>query len=98
MPYVLNIETGQTRGTAMNYYTTEKGKNRTNVYVAATGEFVCQLLNKEVRAWLLKAEKARADEAADAPRILADRKARIDAYLSVRAARNAEAAAQFNLF
>jgi hypothetical protein len=75
----------------MSFYATAKaGRNRTNILVAATGEHVCQLLNKEVATWLLKAERARADDVAFQAERRVRRTARVRAYLDGRAARPAQ--------
>ena len=73
-------------------YTTEKvGRTRTNIFDAETGEYVCQLLNKEVAGWL---HRAAISEAKDAEHEIARRQYRIEdarAYLAKRAARLASA-------
>ncbi len=81
-----------------NFYTTEKGKSRTNIYVAGTGEFVCQLLNKEVAPWLRRAEESIKEAAFWAQHEYEARLANVSTYLAARAARKAEASLQGNLF
>jgi hypothetical protein len=81
-----------------NYYNSEKGKTRTNIYVAGTGEFVCQLLNREVKSWLFRAEEAKIEEANTAFEVYEARLCAVSAYLKVRAARKAETDRQGSMF
>jgi hypothetical protein len=80
------------------HYTIEKGKSRSNVFDAATGEFVCQLLNREVRAWLDRAERAYENNVWWAAREKELRLAKVQAYLAARAIRGASRPKQLNLF
>lgn len=78
-------------------YTTERvGKtNRTNVF--ENGEYVCQLLNKEVAGWLFRAERCAAK---DAEAAIVMRKYRLEdarAYLAKRAARMVGRGVQLDL-
>ena len=66
-------------------YTTEKGKTRTNIF--ENGEYVCQLMNKEVAGWL---HRAAISDAKDAEFEAARKVYRLEdarAYLAKRAAR-----------
>lgn len=81
------------------YFTTEKGKSRTNIFEASTGEFVCQLLNREVADWLRRAEKSRHEEETFwKPAHNEARLEAVKAYLQVRTARKIESSRQGNLF
>lgn len=84
---------------AHRYYTTQKvvGTRRTDVFVAATGEYVCQLLNREVTGWIARAERARAKEAELAPILLANRVRVAFEYLEKRARREAGRGKQLQL-
>ncbi len=69
------------------------------VFDVQTRETLCYLTAKEVRSWLFRDAKGRADEAKwaaeDAIRIRADKLARVTAYLAKRAARPVQITFQF---
>ena len=61
------------------------GKTRSDVFDKATGEYVCQLRNgRELRSWLIGADRARQEAIDDAPRIMARRVENAMAYLAAR--------------
>lgn len=80
-------------------YTTEKvGKRHTNIFDAETGDYVCQLRNDEVRAWLFRAERSEANDKAHA---IARRAYRIEAaqtYIAKRTIREASRHVQLSMF
>lgn len=78
-------------------YTVEKGRTHSNIFERATGEYVCQLKNKEVAGWLIRAEKAIEDHAwfeARRAQLKAERHperlAKVQKYLASRAARGVQ--------
>jgi hypothetical protein len=71
-------------------YTTEKvGRTRTNIFDAATGEYLCQLLNKEVAGWLHRAALSEAKDAEWAAIERTNRINKVQAYIASRANRPA---------
>lgn len=82
----------------MNFRTEKVGKRHTNIINAKTGEHVCQLLNKEVAPWLIRAERA----ARDTAEFLAARRlyriSAAEAYLAKRTVREAARGVQLSMF
>lgn len=79
-------------------YTTQKvGKRHTNIIDAVTGEYVCQLYNREVSGWLHRAAISEKHFEEHKIALRGHRIARVQAYLAARATRPA-AAVQLNLF
>jgi hypothetical protein len=68
-------------------YIIEKGKRHSNIFDAATGEYLCQLRNSEVKGWILRSEQAREKDAWWAAREKEARIERIQTYLAKRASR-----------
>lgn len=66
-------------------YTTEKGKTRTNIY--QDGEYVCQLMNKEVGPWLHRAKISDENDVWWEANRKVHRTAAVFAYLAKRTAR-----------
>lgn len=82
-----------------DHFRTERvGKTRTNIYDRKTGEYLCQLLNKEVASWLFRAERAIADEAAFQIERRARRLEIAREYLARRAVREASYGTQLTMF
>jgi hypothetical protein len=68
-------------------FTTQKiGRNRTNIF-DANGEYVCQLLNKEVAGWLHRAERCAIKDAEWEVERKATRTRIVREYLAQRCAR-----------
>jgi hypothetical protein len=81
----------------MPYITEKVGKRHTNIFDAETGEYVCQLRNNEVGAWLHRAARSEENDKAHAIARRGYRLENVRAYLARRATRPAPAV-QLDLF
>lgn len=73
------------------------GTKRANVYCG--GEYRCQLIvGRELETWLFQSNRSFDDNARWAVEEAAARRAHVEAYLAVRAARNVETSLQMSLF